>query len=151
MTEQKKNSQVKEIIQIDSELLENISHLIQTHAEKSILNIFAGLHSADIGEIINHLRFEDAVYLFNLLKTETAGEVITEIDDNLREKILNEIDKQKLTDIVDELDYSDKFLGHRQKCQTIHNPAKSGGYTRIFMLRRGHFHLLKSGTESFGK
>ena len=67
MTEQNKNSQVKEIIQIDSELLENISHLIQTHAEKSILNIFAGLHSADIGEIINHLRFEDAVYLFNLL------------------------------------------------------------------------------------
>jgi magnesium transporter len=107
MTEQTQNNPVKEIIKIDSELLENISHLIQTHAEKSILNIFADLHSADIGEILNHLRLEDAVYLFNLLKTEIAGEVITEIDDNLREKLLKEIDEEKLTDIVDELDTDD--------------------------------------------
>jgi magnesium transporter len=107
MTKQTQNNPVKEIIQIDSEILENISHLIQTHAEKSILNIFADLHPADIGEIINHLRFEDAVYLFKLLNTEIAGEVITEIDDNLRERLLKEIDEDKLTDIVDELDTDD--------------------------------------------
>ena len=107
MIDKNPNTPVKEIIQIDSELLENISHLIQNQAEKSILNIFADLHSADIGEIINHLKLDDAAYLFNLLTTEKAGEVITEIDDNLREKLLKEIDEQKLTDIVDELDTDD--------------------------------------------
>jgi magnesium transporter len=65
------------------------------------------LHSADIGEIINHLDFDDAVYLFKLLDHDTAGEVITELDENLREKLLAEIDPQQIANIVDKLDTDD--------------------------------------------
>ncbi|MBN1302331.1 MAG: magnesium transporter [Melioribacteraceae bacterium] len=107
MNENNSNTKVKDVIQIDSELLNNISVLIENQASSSILNIITDLHPADIAEIINHLKVDDARFVFELLETETAGEVIVELDENLREKILKEIDKEKITDIVDELETDD--------------------------------------------
>ncbi len=100
-------SKVRDVIQIDSELLENISVLIENQASESLLNIMADLHPADIGEIINHLKIEDAQFVFEILDTETASEVVVELDENLREKILKGIDTEKITDIVDELEVDD--------------------------------------------
>jgi len=83
MSEENKITNIRTVLQIDNELIESITTLIKNDAEKSLLNIFADLHPA-----------------------ETAGEVVTEIDENLREKILKEIDVKTITDIVDEL-YTD--------------------------------------------
>ena len=98
---------VKDVIQIDSELLNNISELIEQEASAAILTIVADLHSADIAEIINHLNVDEAKYLFELLQTDVAGEVVVEIDENLREKILKDIDAKKITDIIGELETDD--------------------------------------------
>ncbi len=107
MQNQDKNITVRDVIQIDNELLHNISSLIEDEANQAIKTIFANLHPADIAEIINHLPFDDAQYVFGLLDTDTAVEVVTELDEELREKVLNELDKEKITDIVDELDTDD--------------------------------------------
>ncbi len=107
MTNEIKNINVKDVIQVDSELLDNISQLIDEQADSSIKAIFANLHSADIAEIINHLKFDDAVYTFELLDNETAGEVVPELDENLREKIFLEFEPKKIADIVDELETDD--------------------------------------------
>lgn len=107
MAENKEISQARNVIKIDNELLENISVLIDSKDEKSLLNIFADIHTADIAEIINHLNVDEAIYAFELLPNDIASEVITEIDENLREKILNEIDAKKIADIVDELETDD--------------------------------------------
>lgn len=106
MSNEKEIATVRTVLQIDNELLDNITTLIECDAEKSLLNIFADLHPADIAEIINHLDIDHAKYSFLILDTETAGNVVTEIDENLREKILKNIDVKTITDIVDEL-YSD--------------------------------------------
>jgi magnesium transporter len=98
---------VKDVIQIDSELLNNISELIEQESANEISKIVADLHSADIAEIINHLNLDEAKYLFELLRTEVAGEVVVEIDENLREKILKDIDAKKITDIIGELETDD--------------------------------------------
>ncbi|MEE9430443.1 MAG: magnesium transporter [Melioribacteraceae bacterium] len=97
----------KTVLQVDNELLENINSLIENNAEKSLLNIFADLHSADIAEIINHLNVDEAKYTFSILDTETASEVVPDVDENLREKILKDIDTETITDIVDELSSDD--------------------------------------------
>ncbi len=107
MQQNKDNISVKSVIQVDNELLENISYLLEVKADKSLLNIFTDLHPADIAEILNHLKPEDAEAAFAVLDTETAGEVLTELDENLRERILKNIDKEKITDIVDELETDD--------------------------------------------
>ncbi len=107
MNDQNENREVKDVIKVDSELLENLSELIENEDSKSILNMLVDIHSADIAEIINHLRIEDAKYVFELLTTEVASEVLVELDENLREKILKDIDAKKITDIVDELETDD--------------------------------------------
>ncbi len=103
MSEENEIKNIRTVLQIDNELIDSITTLIKEGAEKSLLNIFADLHPADIAEIINHVDLDSAKFSFSILDTETAGEVITEIDENLREKILKNIDVKTITDIVDEL------------------------------------------------
>lgn len=107
MAEENKKINVRDIIKADDEFLNDISVLIESQSSESLLNILRDLHPADIAEIINHLNAEDAGYLFRILDTETASEVIIELDENLREMILNDIDASKITDIVDELEVDD--------------------------------------------
>ncbi|MBM4176598.1 MAG: magnesium transporter [Ignavibacteria bacterium] len=110
MEEEKKinnNLQVQDIVQADEELLEDISKLIEFEDKNSLLTIIADLHHADIAEIINHLNVDDAKYLFALLPTELASEVIVELDEILREEILSETEVEKITEIVDELEVDD--------------------------------------------
>ena len=104
-----KNSKisVRNVIQIDDALLDDISNLIEAGSSESILNIIADLHPADIAEILNHLEFEDALFIFQLLDNETASEVIMELDENIREFIISHIDAVKITKIIDELDADD--------------------------------------------
>lgn len=102
-----KDSDIRDLSKFDSEIFDNISTLIENQEKESVITLLAGLHPADIGEIINHLNFDDAVYTFKLLNSETAGQVITELDENLRENILGHIEPQKIADIVDHLDTDD--------------------------------------------
>ena len=106
MADENELKNIRTVLQIDNELIENIEDLVDNGAEKSLLNILADLHPADIAEIINHANINVAKYFFQILDTETAGEVITEIDENFREKILKDIDVKTISDIVDEL-YTD--------------------------------------------
>lgn len=105
----KKNTyiKVKDVIQIDKDLLEKISDLIDEQESEKLRPILVDLHPADIAEIINQVDLGEAKYVFDLLDTETAGEVVIDVDDGLREKILSDIDTEKLLDIVEELDSDD--------------------------------------------
>ena len=107
MEENREEIEVRDVIQVDNELLDNVTDLIKEKASESLLNLFADLHPADTAEIINHLNFENAKYTFSLLDNETASEVITELDENLRERILKYIDTEKISTIVDELETDD--------------------------------------------
>ncbi len=107
MTESNQNNPVRDVIQVDGELLDSINFLIQQERDQGLRNIFADLHSADIAEIINHLGFDNAKYAFHLLDTEIGGEVLPELDENLREKILKEIEPEKITEIFEELEDDD--------------------------------------------
>jgi len=107
MEENREEIEVRNVIQVDSELLDDVADLIKEKASDSLLNLFADLHPADIAEIVNHLNFENAEYAFSILDNETASEVITELDENLRERILQHIDTVKISTIVDELETDD--------------------------------------------
>lgn len=107
MSKTTENKEIRDLSKFDSEIYENISTLIENEADKSLINLLADLHSADIGEIINHLDFDDAVYTFKLLDHEVAGEVLTELDENLRERLLAEIETDHIANIVDQLDTDD--------------------------------------------
>lgn len=107
MSEELENKDVRDLSKFDSEIYDNISTLIENEENTNLITLLTDLHSADLGEIINHLDFDDAVYLFKLLNHGTAGEVLTELDENLRERLLGEIAPEHIVNIVDQLDSDD--------------------------------------------
>ncbi len=104
MSPEKKN---KSVLEVDSELLEDITQLINDKSDAALRNILADLYDFDISVIIDNLKEDDdAFYLFNLLDDETASEVILEISDDRKEYFTEKLSGEKISDIVSEM-YSD--------------------------------------------
>ncbi|MBI3195185.1 MAG: magnesium transporter [Ignavibacteriae bacterium] len=90
-------------IEVDEELLQDIRELIHERAGAMLLNILFDLHAADIGDLLNRLEAEDRDFVFNLLDTETASEVLLELDPAIREQLLEVLSSEKITSFVGEL------------------------------------------------
>ncbi|MBI3599542.1 MAG: magnesium transporter, partial [Nitrospinae bacterium] len=84
--------------------VKKISDLIDEEGGRQyIKKHLSELHPADIADILETLDKEKKKEVFNLLQTETASNVILEVDDQSREQILEDINKERLTDIVEEM------------------------------------------------
>lgn len=66
--------------------LENLTTLINTKEEKKISSLFSDVHFADIAEVLEELSFDDAIYIIKLLDSEKTSEILTELDEDIREK-----------------------------------------------------------------
>jgi len=53
------------------------------------------LHHADIAEIFDELAIEEAIYIFKILDSEITAEILTELEDDVREKILSGFRQKK--------------------------------------------------------
>jgi magnesium transporter len=93
-------------IEFDS-VIDDIQDLIEKQQGGALLNILIDLHPADIEDILNRLRKEDRKYLFHLLPTELASEVLTELDTPIVEQVLEEASEEKISNIVDQMDSDD--------------------------------------------
>ncbi|MBX7041290.1 MAG: magnesium transporter [Ignavibacteria bacterium] len=105
MAPEKKN---KSVLEVDDELLDDITQLIHDRSDAALKNILADLYDFDASVIIDNIRDdEDALYLFSLLDDETAGEVILELSDDRRELFSERLSGEKLSDIVSEMESDD--------------------------------------------
>ncbi len=95
------------IIEMDAELIDDITALIESGEQGMVLNILADLHPADLAQVLTHLRIENAQQVFLWLPVEKAGDSLTELDDEYRAKLVEEIPEERLTEILDELDSDD--------------------------------------------
>ena len=87
--------------------VEDLNVLIQNRANGFIRNILKELHPADIAEIASHLSSNERLYLFSLLDSEIASEVLIEIDQPLQSEILEQIDDTRISEVVEEMDSDD--------------------------------------------
>ncbi len=96
------------MIQLDYEnILPDIEKLIESDNRGALLNILIDLHPADIEEIVNRLKKDQRKYIFNLLPTELASEVLSELDTPVVEQVLEDASEEKITDLVDRMDSDD--------------------------------------------
>lgn len=91
----------------DQELLNNLEKLVDDKLDASIRNILINLHPADIAEILNNIKYERILYIFKLFDDITAGEVLLELEENIREKILRDSKPEEISNIVEQLDTDD--------------------------------------------
>lgn len=101
MSEEKYTPQ--DLIEVDDELIEDITDLIESKSDLLIRNILSDLHEADIAHIINRLDFDKGEYLFSLLTVEDKSRVLVELDDDHREHFLESLKSDIISDIVEEL------------------------------------------------
>ena len=95
------------VIDMDSELVSDISTLIESGQRGMVMNILTDLHPADLASIVSHINRDLAEQVLHWLPIETAAEVMAELDDDYRADLADAIPNERLTAMIDELDTDD--------------------------------------------
>jgi magnesium transporter len=99
---------MKKITESDfPEIFLDIRELIERRNKGSLLNILIDIHSADIAYILNLLKKDERKYLFNLLPSEMASSVLTELDQPVIEQLLQDTSTQEISHLVNQMDSDD--------------------------------------------
>jgi magnesium transporter len=93
--------------EITDEFLNHLSKLISSKNDNAITSLFEEVHFADIAEVLEELDFEDAIFIIKLLDSEKTSEILTELDENIREKILENLSAKEIAEEVEEMDSDD--------------------------------------------
>ena len=95
-------------IEINSAFIEQVVALIESDNSKELSGIIAGLHFADIAEIIEYLSDNDAHILFDLLNEGKSAAVLIELEDDTREKLLSDLTPKEIAEeVIDNLESDD--------------------------------------------
>jgi len=92
---------------LTDELLAEIEQLIEVQNDTSLEGILGDVHYADVAEIINELNEDEATYLIKLLDSDKTSDVLTELDEDVREAILNNLSAKEIAEEIEELDTDD--------------------------------------------
>ncbi|AQS94495.1 magnesium transporter [Polaribacter sp. BM10] len=93
--------------EITDEFLENLIGLIYKNDDAAIKVLFEEVHFADIAEVLDEVNFDEAIYIIKLLDSEKTSEILTELDEDTREKILENLSAKEIADEVGEMDSDD--------------------------------------------
>ncbi len=93
--------------EITTRYIDEIQQLIADGKDEAILKLLEEVHYADIAEIIEELTVEEGIYLIKLLDSDVTADVITELDEDTREKILGGLSSKEIAEEIAELDTDD--------------------------------------------
>ena len=93
--------------ELSKEIIQENSQLISSKKNKEIKKIVDGIHYADLAEIINELDFDQRIYLIKLIDSDKTSDVLTEVDEDVREKILEALSVKEIAGEIKELDSDD--------------------------------------------
>ena len=93
--------------QLSEELLEQVIGDIASENDKALQTIFKEYHYADLAEIFDALQIEQAVYLFKLIDSEKTADMLTELDEDVRESILDALSSEEIATEINQLDTDD--------------------------------------------
>jgi magnesium transporter len=93
---------------ITKELLSELREWIAEGKDTAISQAIVDAHHADIAELINELKREEAVYVYKLLDEERAAEVMLELDEDVREKLLSSLTSREIAEeLIENIDSDD--------------------------------------------
>ena len=93
--------------ELSKEIIQEISQLISNKKNKEIKKKVNEIHYADLAEIINELNFQESIYLIKLIDSNKTSDVLTELDEDVREKILERLSEKEIAGEIKELDSDD--------------------------------------------
>ena len=96
-----------ETFELSNELIKKVSQLISKRKNSEIKKIVDGFHYADIAEIIDELDESQRIYLIKLIDSDKTSDVLTELDEDVREKILKTLSPKEIAGEIKEMDSDD--------------------------------------------
>lgn len=88
-------------------LLETVESGIKNKNDADLQKQLNALHYADIAEILDELNLDQATYIIKLLDSETTSDVLSELEEDVREKVLQNLSVKEIAEEVKELDTDD--------------------------------------------
>ena len=93
--------------ELSKEIIQDISNLISNKKNKEIKKLVDGIHYADLAEIINELESTQRIYLIKIIDSDKTSDVLTEVDEDVREEILKTLSEKEIAGEIKELDSDD--------------------------------------------
>ena len=93
--------------ELSKEIIQELSQLISNNKNKQIKSIVDGIHYADLAEIINELDSKQRIYLIKIIESDKTSDVLTEVDEDVREEILKTLSEKEIAGEIKELDSDD--------------------------------------------
>ena len=93
--------------QLNDEILSQFKSDIEQRNANALKKRAYEYHYADLAEIVDELSIEEGIYLIKLLDSEKTSDVLTEVDEDIRESILELLSVKEIAEEVEELDSDD--------------------------------------------
>ena len=93
--------------EISTSMIDAIVSDIESKNDLSLQKQFNEFHYADIAEILDELDLEQATYIIKLLDSVKTSDILSELDEDVREKVLQNLSTKEIAQEVKELDTDD--------------------------------------------
>ena len=93
--------------EISTSMIDAIVSDIESKNDLSLQKQFNEFHYADIAEILDELDLEQATYIIKLLDSVKTSDILSELDEDIREKVLQNLSTKEIAQEVKELDTDD--------------------------------------------
>ena len=100
----KVNSEKEQAVDV---LIQKINEFSKSSNKKYLLNFVSNLHNADIADIIQNLEDNRRLDFINDIKNVFDPEILTYLNESLKDEIINNLDIKKLASNASELDVDD--------------------------------------------
>ena len=93
--------------QLNDEILSQFKSDIEQRNANALKKRAGEYHYSDLAEIVDELSIDEGIYLIKLLDSEKTSDVLTEVDEDIRESILELLSVKEIAEEVEELDTDD--------------------------------------------
>ncbi len=92
---------------INRDIVEDVLKAVEADSQSDLLAIFQDLHEADIADILEQITPEDRRRVMRLWGEHVDGEVLTELEEGVRDDIMEDTPDEILAEAVKDLDTDD--------------------------------------------
>lgn len=94
--------------ELTREYLDDLRIAIEQDDKKRVIELTHELHPADVAEIFDEINIDEARYVYLHLNKHTAGDVLIELEEDVRERFLSHISGKEIASVfIDHMDSDD--------------------------------------------
>ncbi len=107
MTEETATADQDDVYGLPPEIFDDVIVAVEAQDAPAIAALLEPLHPADIADLLEQMTLRDRKALLNLWRGGMDGDILTELDDNLREEVIESLSQAELAEAVGSLDSDD--------------------------------------------